>query len=266
MLWHAYTVPDAPRTKVLREQRLPAVVTANRKFADTIIKEYEEGDIVLGWVVRPTLYNDANVDVMLSLCSERRPSPRPLNGVAALPNAIIGLFLHVAWLSSEIFRCMVVREQFHTFPSLLLFLRLQGVRKKLEPFEVFLIKYPSMIEKAVLLQLVLSTTEDDDTIGGISGVVARSLLLSASRPRQTHSSQSPASPPTASPSKRALHTRHGIIQPAIALRVQLEVLALFLRRSYAIAAAWRIRLRPVDGGAARLEGVCATMEFWCWLR
>ncbi|KIJ47269.1 glycosyltransferase family 20 protein [Sphaerobolus stellatus SS14] len=239
VLWPAlhYAVPDAPRTKVFYESSTyQQYVAANRKFADTIIKEYEEGDIV--WV------NDYHLLLVPEMVR------------AALPNAIIGLFLHVAFPSSEIFRCMAVREQllhgmlgadligFQTanfarhfrqtvsrilsleavpkgittkegrfvdvgvFPmgidvkaltakrkdpevkewevvlrqryanNLLLVGRdkldsIQGVRKKLEAFEAFLIKYPEMIGKAVLLQVALSTTEDDDTMGGVSGVVAR---------------------------------------------------------------------------------------------
>ncbi|PWN42869.1 hypothetical protein IE81DRAFT_323008 [Ceraceosorus guamensis] len=63
----------------------------NRRFADAIVAEYREGDII--WV------NDYHLLLVPQMVRER------------LPYATIGLFLHIAFPSSEIFRCLSVREE-----------------------------------------------------------------------------------------------------------------------------------------------------------
>lgn len=62
----------------------------NQRFADAIVSAYQEGDII--WV------NDYHLMLL----------PRLLR--AKLPNATIGFFMHVAFPSSEIFRCLSVRN------------------------------------------------------------------------------------------------------------------------------------------------------------
>ncbi|GJJ09322.1 hypothetical protein Clacol_003544 [Clathrus columnatus] len=93
VLWPClhYAVPDAPKTKVFYESSTFTHYQAcNKKFADTIVANYREGDIV--WV------NDYHLMLVPSMVR------------AALPSAIIGFFMHVAFPSSEIFRCLAVRE------------------------------------------------------------------------------------------------------------------------------------------------------------
>ncbi|KAI0270653.1 alpha-trehalose-phosphate synthase [Gloeopeniophorella convolvens] len=93
VLWPClhYVVPDAPKTKTFYESSsYKQYVSVNQRFADTIIANYQEGDII--WV------NDYHLMLVPQLVR------------AKLPTAIIGFFLHVAFPSSEIFRCLSVRE------------------------------------------------------------------------------------------------------------------------------------------------------------
>jgi trehalose 6-phosphate synthase complex regulatory subunit len=109
VLWPClhYVVPDAPKTKTFYESSsYKQYVSVNQRFADTIVANYQEGDIsmfvhslflpemttLLVWV------NDYHLMLVPQLVREK------------LPTAIIGFFLHVAFPSSEIFRCLSVRE------------------------------------------------------------------------------------------------------------------------------------------------------------
>lgn len=62
----------------------------NESFADAIVREYREGDII--WI------NDYHLLLVPMLVREQ------------LPHATIGFFLHIAFPSSEIFRCLSVRR------------------------------------------------------------------------------------------------------------------------------------------------------------
>ncbi|KAH9990884.1 alpha-trehalose-phosphate synthase [Russula vinacea] len=93
VLWPClhYVVPDAPKTKTFYESSsYKQYVSVNQRFADTIVANYQEGDII--WV------NDYHLMLVPQLVR------------AKFPTAIIGFFLHVAFPSSEIFRCLSVRE------------------------------------------------------------------------------------------------------------------------------------------------------------
>lgn len=92
VLWPClhYAVPDAPKTKSFYEHASwKQYVAVNQRFADAIVSAYQEGDII--WV------NDYHLMLL----------PQMLR--AKLPSAPIGFFLHVAFPSSEIFRCLSVR-------------------------------------------------------------------------------------------------------------------------------------------------------------
>ncbi|CAE6425285.1 unnamed protein product [Rhizoctonia solani] len=93
VLWPSlhYAVPDAPKTKTFYESTsFEQYKAVNQKFADAIVKEYKEGDVV--WI------NDYHLLLVPQMVR------------AKLPDATIGFFLHVAFPSSEIFRCLAVRE------------------------------------------------------------------------------------------------------------------------------------------------------------
>ncbi|KAG9092931.1 hypothetical protein FS749_015330 [Ceratobasidium sp. UAMH 11750] len=94
VLWPSlhYAIPDAPKTKTFYESTsFRQYEVVNQKFADTIVREYQEGDVV--WI------NDYHLLLVPQMVR------------AKLPNAAIGFFLHVAFPSSEIFRCLAVRDR-----------------------------------------------------------------------------------------------------------------------------------------------------------
>ncbi|KAG8215355.1 glycosyltransferase family 20 protein [Butyriboletus roseoflavus] len=95
VLWPClhYAVPDAPKTKLFYESAsFKQYMSVNKRFAEVIIANYREGDII--WV------NDYHLMLLPALL---RAHPK-------LADAPIGFFLHVAFPSSEIFRCLSVRD------------------------------------------------------------------------------------------------------------------------------------------------------------
>ncbi|KAG1793553.1 glycosyltransferase family 20 protein [Suillus plorans] len=263
VLWPClhYAVPDAPKTKLFFESAaFKQYAAVNKRFAEAIESVWMEGDVV--WI------NDYHLMLLPLLL---RQSTR----VPALASATIGFFMHVAFPSSEIFRCLSVREHllrgmlgadlvgFQTAsyarhfrqtvsrilavealpkgiqvgflprsdveygipggareghgrfvdvgifpmgidvgalrerrrePDVSYWVQLlrqryagmmivvgrdkldeiQGVRHKLEAFELFLKKWPEYQGKVILLQVALQTTESNElAAGGVSDVVAR---------------------------------------------------------------------------------------------
>jgi trehalose 6-phosphate synthase/phosphatase len=244
VLWPClhYAVPDAPKTKLFYESAsFKQYVAVNQRFADAIIANYKEGDII--WV------NDYHLMLLPALL---RASPK---FPAHVP---IGFFMHVAFPSSEIFRCLSVREpllrgllaadlvgfqtasfarHFRQTVSRILALEalpkgiqvdstgtgrfvdvgvfpmgidvgalrekrrdpevadwiqllkqryagmkivvgrdkldeIQGVRQKIQAFEMFLDKYPEFQKKVVLIQVALQTTESNELAGGVADLVS----------------------------------------------------------------------------------------------
>ncbi|KAJ7630490.1 alpha,alpha-trehalose-phosphate synthase [Roridomyces roridus] len=96
VLWPSlhYAVPDAPKTKIYYEtESFKQYVAVNQRFADAISANYQDGDII--WV------NDYHLMLLPAML---RASPN-------IPaHAPIGFFMHVAFPSSEIFRCLSVRR------------------------------------------------------------------------------------------------------------------------------------------------------------
>ncbi|KAK0492831.1 alpha,alpha-trehalose-phosphate synthase [Armillaria luteobubalina] len=94
VLWPAlhYAIPDAPKTTMFYESAsFKQYVKVNQKFADTIKQVWREGDVV--WV------NDYHLMLLPAMLR------------AAGVTGPIGFFMHVAFPSSEIFRCLSVREK-----------------------------------------------------------------------------------------------------------------------------------------------------------
>ncbi|KAF7320108.1 Alpha,alpha-trehalose-phosphate synthase [Mycena kentingensis (nom. inval.)] len=97
VLWPSlhYAIPDAPKTTLFYESAaFKQYVAVNQRFADVIAANYQDGDII--WI------NDYHLMLLPAML---RASPR-------IPDhAPIGFFMHVAFPSSEIFRCLSVRRQ-----------------------------------------------------------------------------------------------------------------------------------------------------------
>ncbi|KAJ7655286.1 alpha,alpha-trehalose-phosphate synthase [Mycena polygramma] len=96
VLWPClhYAIPDAPKTKMFYESAsFKQYVAVNQRFADAIAANYQDGDII--WV------NDYHLMML----------PAMLRADSRIPaHAPIGFFMHVAFPSSEIFRCLSVRR------------------------------------------------------------------------------------------------------------------------------------------------------------
>lgn len=93
VLWPSlhYIIPDAPKTSVMYESSSFVQYKAvNEAFADTVARIWKEGDVI--WI------NDYHLLLLPQLLRAR------------LPTAAISFFLHVAFPSSEIFRCLAARE------------------------------------------------------------------------------------------------------------------------------------------------------------
>ena len=93
VLWKPfhYQLEDYPKAKNYEETSWRQYVAVNQHFADTIVKSYQEGDVI--WV---NDYHLMLVPQMVRKC---------------LPHATIGFFLHIPFPSSEIFRCLHVRKE-----------------------------------------------------------------------------------------------------------------------------------------------------------
>ena len=81
-----YQIPDNPKFKVWEKDSWEHYVAVNRAFAEVIVSQYKRGDAV--WV------NDYHLLLVPKMVRDM------------VPHAMIGLFLHIAFPSSEVFRCL----------------------------------------------------------------------------------------------------------------------------------------------------------------
>ena len=86
-----YQVPDGPKSKAYLDHSWVYYVKINELFAEKIVKNYKRGDII--WI------HDYHLLLVPKLIREK------------LPDAQIGFFLHVAFPSSEVFRCLAFRQE-----------------------------------------------------------------------------------------------------------------------------------------------------------
>ncbi|KAI0409724.1 family 20 glycosyltransferase [Xylaria palmicola] len=93
ILWPVfhYQIPDNPKSKAYEDHSWQFYVNVNQAFADKIVKNWKRGDTI--WI------HDYHLLLLPSMIRQK------------LPEAKIGLFLHVAFPSSEVFRCVAVRKQ-----------------------------------------------------------------------------------------------------------------------------------------------------------
>ncbi len=93
ILWPVfhYQIPDNPRSKAYEDHSWKYYVRVNQAFADVIIKNWKRGDVI--WI------HDYHLLLVPGMIRQK------------LPEAKIGFFLHVAFPSSEIFRCLAVRKE-----------------------------------------------------------------------------------------------------------------------------------------------------------
>ncbi|RFU31239.1 hypothetical protein B7463_g5122, partial [Scytalidium lignicola] len=93
ILWPVfhYQIPDNPKSKAYEDHSWIYYVKVNQAFADKIIKNWKRGDVI--WI------HDYHLLLVPQMIRKK------------LPDAKIGFFLHVAFPSSEVFRCLAVRKE-----------------------------------------------------------------------------------------------------------------------------------------------------------
>ncbi len=92
ILWPVfhYQMPDHPKSKAYEDHSWKYYENLNQAFADKIVKSYKRGDII--WI------HDYHLLLLPKMVREK------------LPDAQIGFFLHTAFPSSEVFRCLAMRK------------------------------------------------------------------------------------------------------------------------------------------------------------
>ena len=93
ILWPVfhYQIPDNPKSKAYEDHSWVYYVKINQAFADRIVKNWKRGDVI--WI------HDYHLLLVPSMVRQK------------LPDAQIGFFLHIAFPSSEVFRCLAVRKE-----------------------------------------------------------------------------------------------------------------------------------------------------------
>ncbi|KAK3488530.1 glycosyltransferase family 20-domain-containing protein [Neurospora crassa] len=93
ILWPVfhYQIPDNPKSKAYEDHSWKYYVNVNQAFADKIVKNWKKGDTV--WI------HDYHLLLVPGMIRKK------------IPEAKIGFFLHVAFPSSEVFRCLAVRKE-----------------------------------------------------------------------------------------------------------------------------------------------------------
>ncbi|KAK5173967.1 Trehalose-6-P synthase/phosphatase complex subunit, partial [Cryomyces antarcticus] len=92
MLWPVfhYQIPDHPKSKAYEDHSYRYYVNVNQAFVDTVVKSYKRGDKI--WI------HDYHLLLVPAMIRKK------------LPDAQIGFFLHTAFPSSEVFRCLSTRK------------------------------------------------------------------------------------------------------------------------------------------------------------
>jgi len=93
ILWPVfhYQIPDHPKSKAYEDHSWKFYVNLNQAFADKIVRSYKRGDKI--WI------HDYHLLLVPKMVRQK------------LPDAQIGFFLHTAFPSSEVFRCLSVRKE-----------------------------------------------------------------------------------------------------------------------------------------------------------
>lgn len=93
ILWPVfhYQIPDHPKSKAYQDHSWVYYENLNQAIADKVVKSYKRGDEI--WI------HDYHLLLVPGMVRKK------------LPDAKIGFFLHTAFPSSEVFRCLAVRKQ-----------------------------------------------------------------------------------------------------------------------------------------------------------
>jgi len=93
ILWPVfhYIIPDHPKSKAFLDHSWCFYVKVNQAFADRVVQNYKRGDVI--WI------HDYHLCLVPQMVRQK------------LADAQIGFFLHTAFPSSEVFRCLAARKE-----------------------------------------------------------------------------------------------------------------------------------------------------------
>jgi len=93
ILWPVfhYQIPDSPKSKAYEDHSYKYYEAVNKQFADRVVANYKRGDVI--WI------HDYHLLLVPQMIRKQ------------LPDAKIGFFLHTAFPSSEVFRCLAQRTK-----------------------------------------------------------------------------------------------------------------------------------------------------------
>jgi len=93
ILWPVfhYQIPDNPKSKAYEDHSWVYYVKINQAFADRVVKSWKRGDVI--WI------HDYHLLLVPGMIRKK------------IPDAQIGFFLHTAFPSSEVFRCLAMRKE-----------------------------------------------------------------------------------------------------------------------------------------------------------
>lgn len=93
ILWPVfhYQIPDNPKSKAYEDHSWIYYVKINQSFADRIVQSWKRGDVI--WI------HDYHLLLVPGMIRKK------------IPEAQIGFFLHTAFPSSEVFRCLAMRME-----------------------------------------------------------------------------------------------------------------------------------------------------------
>ncbi|KAL3965714.1 hypothetical protein ACCO45_000022 [Purpureocillium lilacinum] len=93
ILWPVfhYQIPDGPKSKAYEDHSWKYYINVNQRFADKIVDNWKHGGVI--WV------HDYHLLLVPGMVRK------------TVPDARIGFYLHVSFPSSEVYRCLAVRQQ-----------------------------------------------------------------------------------------------------------------------------------------------------------
>ncbi|KAG0237579.1 hypothetical protein BGX31_003536 [Mortierella sp. GBA43] len=188
-----YVLPDNLRSKGYEDGSWKHYVAVNRAFANTIVENYKDGDTIRKEVLEGLLGADlvgfqtySFARHFLQTCSRLLAVETNPKGIQLENTAVnVGIFpigidmqgLNVKRQDPEVAKW--VKELKEKYAGMKLIVArdkldyIKGVRQKMLAFERFLNLYPEYLGKIVLIQVALSTSEQNEVQGQVSDVVTR---------------------------------------------------------------------------------------------
>ncbi|KAG0326717.1 hypothetical protein BGZ99_009115 [Dissophora globulifera] len=188
-----YVLPDNLRSKTYEDGSWKHYVAVNRAFADSIVENYRQGDTMRKEVLQGLLGADlvgfqtySFARHFLQTCSRILSVESSPKGIQLENTAVtVGIFpigidtksLNIKRQDAEVSQWVkVLKEKYAGMKMIVARDKLdyiKGVRQKMLALEHFFNLYPEWVGKVVLIQVALSTSEQNEVQGQVSDVVTR---------------------------------------------------------------------------------------------